>query len=553
LVELVGSCYGQNIMRFFDADYNLDQLNEEFRLFEALLGAAPEQIKVFWPPERVWDTRSMAPLLRDAKLLNGGYRYVVLDDRTLLSPRDPDLPRSEYDKESRWTPELYQTYEIDDGLGLIALPIGIRLRHSIPPKRRRDWQRVQAELDALLVHAANSGETNVLALYADDMEKVTGVWNADGPQHYARFVRWLSGNPWIQPVKLSDWTASNPPAGRRQIEVGTFSELAREFNAGEGYEKWFHSTEWAPYRRYFETTKQRVQEARTRAAEPGLIALAEKQLLVSNWETAWHTPATGAHGDPEGAGQPSPWARALTSHCRHALVTADAAWWFMDRNRRACAVIRDVDLDEEPDLVFKNDRFYALVSPRWGGRVVSMFYLGESRAAMVVGNPCDDWNFLEDLNRFMEKPRNHPGAFADVGFENDRYSCEIMEQGDQAVIRLVNLESDSPALGLEKTFTFDARQPVLTVRYHLPLTLDRISIDCALSPDYLTLLRRGSEVMTMINGKVRGFSTQGLKIVVEPAVDAHWDKPEQEWIGHARTVRMTSAAREFEVNLRISE
>ena len=45
---------------------------------------------------------------------------------------------------------------------------------------------------------------------------------------------------------------------------------------------------------------------------------------------------------------------------------------------------------------------------------------------MVVGNPCDDWNFLEDLNRFMEVPRNHPGAFADVGFENDEYACEIL-------------------------------------------------------------------------------------------------------------------------------
>src|SRR5205814_1617588 len=57
-VELIGSCYGQNIMRFFGAEYNLKQLNEELRLFELVLGVSPSRVKVFWPPERVWDRRS---------------------------------------------------------------------------------------------------------------------------------------------------------------------------------------------------------------------------------------------------------------------------------------------------------------------------------------------------------------------------------------------------------------------------------------------------------------------------------------------------------------
>ena len=40
---------------------------------------------------------------------------------------------------------------------------------------------------------------------------------------------------------------------------------------------------------------------------------------------------------------------------------------------------------------------------------------------MVVGNPCDDWNWMEELNRYMDVPKNHPGAFADLGFEHDAY------------------------------------------------------------------------------------------------------------------------------------
>jgi hypothetical protein len=554
LVELVGSCYGQNIMRFFEPGYNLKQLNEELRLFEIVLGAPPSRIKVFWPPERVWDTSTMSPVLRHPDLLNGGYRYVILDDRTLLSPQDPEMPRAAYDKESRWTPELFQTHEIEGGLGLVTLPIGIRLRHSIPPKEEQDWNRVQSELEALLVHTAHTGEANFLALYADDLEKVIGVWGLQGPRCYAAFVRWVSRNEWIRPVKLSEWTATNPPAGSRRVEVGTFSELAREFNAGEGYEKWFLSKEWAPYRRYFESTQRRVKQAKTRTADSPLIELAEKQLLVSNWETAWHTPKTGAHGDSKSFGKPSPWARSLTSHSRHALVTADAVSWALDRDGRAHASMCDVDMDGEADLVLKNDCLYGLVTSRWGGRLVALFHFGATTQAMVVGNPCDDWNFLEDLNKFMDAPRNHPGAFADVGFENDRYQCELLEQGQRAAVRLINVEGESRARGLEKIYQFDALHSCLNVRYRLPAALQRISVECALSPDYLRLLRHGSKILKYAGTPPsRGFATGNLAIWIEPGPGLQWERPLQECIGHARTLQLGAACREFEVKLCVRE
>jgi hypothetical protein len=554
LVELIGSCYGQNIMRFFSPEYNRKQLNEELRLFEIILGIEPSQIKVFWPPERVWDTPSMSAVLRDPQLLNGGYRYVILDDRTLLSPLDPELPRATYDKESRWTPELYRTHEIEHGHGLVALPIGIRLRHSIPPKKRQDWQRVQTELEALLVHTAHTGEANFLALYADDLEKVTGVWGPQGPECYSRFLLWVSRNEWIRPVKLSQWTATNPPAGRRRIEVGTFSELAGEFDAGEGYEKWFLSTDWAPYREYFESTERRVKDAGMRAAGSPLIELAEKQLLVSNWETAWHTPSTGAHGDPNSSGKPSPWARTLTSHCRHALVTAEAACWTTSRDGRAHASICDVDRDGEADVVFKNDRLFGLVTSRWGGRLVALFHYGDRGHTMVVGNPCDDWNFLEELNKFMNTPRNHPGAFADVGYENDQYKCELLEQAGRRAIRLINVDRRSKARGMEKFYEFNASEAVVKVRYRLPAGLKRISIECALSPDYLRLLRHGSAIIKPVNGRRgRGFSTQGLAIRIQAGPGVEWERPLQGWIGHARTLRMGTALREFELSLSVSE
>src|SRR5258707_10153024 len=75
LVEIVGSAYSQNIMRFFGHRYNVDQLNEELALCKIHLGIEPKHIKAFWPPERVWDTALMAGALRDPELTNGGFDY----------------------------------------------------------------------------------------------------------------------------------------------------------------------------------------------------------------------------------------------------------------------------------------------------------------------------------------------------------------------------------------------------------------------------------------------------------------------------------------------
>jgi hypothetical protein len=539
-------------MRFFSPQYNRQQINEELRLYEMLLGVPPEHVKVFWPPERVWDTRRMAPVLRDASLLNGGYRYVIVDDRTLLSPRDPSLPRSIYDQGSHWTTDAYQAHEIENGIGLVALPIAVRLRRSIPPKREADWQCIQTELETLLVQSGNDNGENLLALYADDLEKVIGVWGADGPPRYREFLRWIGNCSWIRPVKLSNWARTTSPSGRRTIEIGTFQELAREFDAGEGYEKWFYSEAWAPYREHFELAERRVRECKNINADSALVELAEKQLLVANWETAWHTPRTGAHGDAINCGRPSPWARALTSHCRHAFVTAEAACWMGARDGKAHAVICDADLDGETELVLKNDSFFALVSTRWGGRVVTMFQTAGSRGTMVVGNPCDDWNFLEQLNRFMETPRNHPGAFADKCFENDRYSCAILEENGCLVALLVNVEQGSPARGLEKRYQLGPADPVLSVRYRLPHSLRKLSVECALSPDYLALLRQGSRIVTPVKSAVgRGFAANGVSVILEPDAGLKWETPEQECIGHGKTLRVGARKREFELRLRV--
>lgn len=542
LIEFIGSSYGQNIMRFFSADYNRRQLNEELLLFERHLGIDPHEVKVFWPPERVWETRAMAAVLRDARLQNGGYECVILDDRLLLR-RDQD--RSLYDETNHFDPELYSMHEIRDGIGLIAFPIATRLRRSIPPSKEDDWKQMQSELEGLLVHASGQYEGALIALYADDMEKVAGVgeWGGDGPRRYRDFLDWLGSSPWIKPVKLYAHARQVEVSTKRRIEVGTFQELATDFDAGEGYERWYLAADWAPYRGYFTWAEAKVKELAADGAAPSLIELAEKQLLVANWETAWHTPAAGPHGDPTQNGHASPWARALTSHSRHAAVTAEAAHWMTHKDTSAHVTSFDIDNDGEQEWIIKNQHVFAVISPRWGGRVVSLYSVGAACGTMVIGNPCDDWNWMEELNRFMDVPRNHPGAFADTGFEHDRYDVEIVESGPARVrLRLTNSEEESRAYGLVKEFELTDRASCLLARYRLPKKLESITIECGMSPDYLNLLRGGeAELSAIRTPRIRGCKTRRVAVWLKPMSGLRWAEAASDF-GHGRLLRLTSTA-----------
>jgi hypothetical protein len=283
------------------------------------------------------------------------------------------------------------------------------------------------------------------------------------------------------------------------------------------------------------------------------MELAEKQLLVGNWETAWHTPATGPHGDASCNGHASPWARALTSHSRHAAVTAEAAYWMHHKDGRAHASRLDIDNDGEEDVVLKNDHLFAVISAANGGRVVAMFQISGERGAMVVGNPCDDWNWMEDLNKYMDVPRNHPGAFADVGFEHDAYESEFHEtEGGCVVVRLRNVQEGSPAKGLIKEFSLEANSPEMRVRYRLPAALGSFCTEAGLSPDYLQLLRNGSvNIKTEQARGLRGWSNDGVVVWLRPKPGGglRWKRPYQEEFGHGRTLRLGTSATEFEIAL----
>ena len=102
---------------------------------------------------------------------------------------------------------------------------------------------------------------------------------------------------------------------------------------------------------------------------------------------------------------------------------------------------------------------------------------------MLVGNPCDDWNWMEELNRFMDVPRNHPGAFADVGFEHDRYDAEVIEDSLQADPTFASeMWTRKPARGLIESVRVDRPCGVFFVRYISDPAMSGLSVDCGSVP-----------------------------------------------------------------------
>ncbi len=553
LLELVGSSYGQNMMRFFSPEHNHRQLREQLLLYENFLEWKADRVKTFWVPERLWDTDALAPVLAEGGLQNGGYRYVIVDDRLLYPSNGNPSPRRVYDKTQTWDPENFLMYRIRDGQGLCALPISNNLRQNIPPRSPQNFDRVTKQLQWLF-DLNPDFDNGLIAIYGDDMEKAAGVgWDKNGPSQYEGLLKWISKSPWLRPVTLRQWAASHPPVKERTIDGGSYVELVNEFDADETYRNWYEDPRWAPYQAYYEWSHKRVEELDSLGADPGLIELARKILLATVWQTAWHTPKTGAHGEADSDGGPSAWVKAVTSHSRLAAIMAEAAYWMSHKDGHVSAYLQDLDKDMDSELIVRNDSLLAVFSPRNGGRLIALFSISKSPGRLVVGNPIDDWNLKEDLHDYMDVPANHPGAFSDLGFEHDTFQPRIQHrEGNTVTVTLQDLTPDSPGFGLEKTVKLNQGEATVQVNYTLPGSMGRFSTEIGVSPDYLKLLRHGETSVREMSstGQVRGWMNEDVRVWVGLDEDAaFWDTPRQKKFGHGYLVRVTSLKKNFTVRL----
>lgn len=481
VIDLVGGTYAENPMPCFGPDFNRRQLEEWWKLALRHLGLRGGEVATAWIPERIWDTAALAPVLVDA-----GYRQVLLDDRHLLEPdRRLEFDRNlaaEVGAGRLSDPELYRPHRIRDGRGLVAVPISSHLRYWLPPTEPSQVRR--------LCRAAGELPADALLTFADDLERVAGVggWDPAGPGRYEAALRTLAEDAALRPVLLSHWSGAAPPAADRLVAPGTYSELSAQWGAGDDYRGWWDSSAWAPHRANLEAAEHAIHGGELQGAEPTLMALAWKHLLASSYESGWHDP------DPAGGPRrtPAAWARALASQARSSIVIVAAATWFADISQcspASSAGCWDVDGDGEVEVVLATPDWFAVLSPRHGGRLVSLFVMEGGRGRQVIGNPSDDSNLQEELNRYMDFPANHPGALVDVGFEHDAHRVESLSSCPPCV-ELLNVEPLSPLRGTRKRVRIEGTEG-LAVAYQLAPGERHLTVEIAAIPDYLAALGEG--------------------------------------------------------------
>ncbi|PEJ25052.1 hypothetical protein CN689_26445 [Peribacillus butanolivorans] len=552
LVEIIGSTYSQNIMPLFDREHNRYQVEEELRLFETWLGSEISEVTGFWVPERVWNTQKLANVITDTSLPNGGFQYVLVDDRLILS----NASRGNFDLNPRFIPELFEAHRIEGSQGLIALPLSYEMRLSVPLETEKHEQRLNILMSQMQQEIMNGRD--VIAIYGDDMEKVAGIppWNPLAVEHYRCFLEWLINRQDVTPILLQSWLASHKIQPQRPIETGTYRELATEFGAGEDYMNWANSQAWAPYQRFLIKTWEELKKLSSKTnPQSSLLVLARKHFLACTYETGWHDAPNSIHSDPDSGGVPlpAPWARAVASHVRATSILMEAVKWENDCDNSSLIHAFEVDLDNDghKEVILRNNVFAAVISPRFGGRIIYLFFYNEGDGQLIVGNPSDDWNWLEELNDFMDVPMNHPGALADYGFEHDTYdllSLTIKEDQEVELV-IVNKQSNSAAYGMTKHFLLKKGQGEINIKYdHIPSNILPLSLDIGLSPDYLRLLREGrSDILPYQNENKRGF--QNGKVISWVSLKSEniiWRMPRIPIFGHGfclgLTVTSTSAS-----------
>ncbi|WP_102344936.1 DUF1926 domain-containing protein [Bacillus sp. Marseille-P3661] len=559
LVEIIGSTYAQNIMPLFDSEHNRYQVQEELFLIEKWLGADTSNVKGFWVPERVWNTKKLADVLTDKSLINGGFQYVMVDDRLILD----DSSREKFDLNPHFIPELYEAHHIEGCKDLVALPLAQEMRLAIPFETNKHEQRLNALLSQLQQEIENGRD--VLAIYGDDMEKVAGIppWNPLATHHYRCFLEWLIGKQDVTPVLLQSWLKSHTIQAARSIATGTYRELAIVFGAGEDYLNWTDSPAWAPFQQTLVETWEKLKKFSSTATQYSpLLELARKHFLACTYETAWHDAPNSIHTDQDSdvkVALPAPWARAVASHARASSLLIEAAKWEDDHDKSGFvhAFIDDIDHDGYKEVVLRNNRITAIISPRFGGRIIYLFSYDQNGGKLMIGNPTDDWNWLEELNDFMDVPVNHPGALADNGFEHDNYEINSLsiKENEEIELILTNKQLNSAAFGLTKHFILKKGQSELAIKYdQIPQVILPLSLDIGLSPDYLRLLHEGrANIVPYQYEDKRGFQNGNvISYCSLVSKNLNWRVPRNPIFGHGFCLGLTTTSNSAAFNVGVT-
>ena len=403
-LRLLGSTFSDHILKYFDADYNRDNVQLAAEVLNEIYGGSVTSgvvsTNVFWIPERVADVET----LKQVKT-NLGFRATILDQ----------------------TPHLLEWYGREEALGNNAYKINrLWLEHA-----GGDWP----SLDAFVIATAANNyryvntdgglPTELRRLFnrraragADQISTIFYMWedlsanaNADA---YDANLRWMANHPWIQVIALDealdgetvnrDLTAADGPQAQDWVHHA----------ANQDYDNWYYGSG------RHEGLAPKLFEVRLGTNLPsgtlygsmtnGILSnawktvrgitnadvrrLAQQTIFASTFETAFHNEDNGdltrwSFGDY--ASPASDWqglqgfAWKAQGQTRMAALYGAVDDWAGRTLGGVEVETADVDLDGENEYILRNNSVMALFE-RSGGRMVGAWRKEGASVVQMIGN-----------------------------------------------------------------------------------------------------------------------------------------------------------------------
>lgn len=502
-LRLVGGCYAEAILTLQSPEAARRQIAVMASVLERHLGIAGGAVEGMWLPERVW-APALVDLLTDQCLPGGGFKHVFVDDRLLAgSPED----RASLDRRGPWGwPSDLAPGEVrgsadpvtlvprsvsSSSSALTLVPICSQLRYLVPANTS---SRLAALVEFVADVSQRCGAGASLLIYGDDLERTAGVggWEP-APGGYEAVLRWVAESTDVHAFHVEDWLERHPPVNGPTPAAGSYYELAVRWGAGEDYRGWATDPHWQPHAVALDQVQQDLGRARVSRSDPRLVAVAERIALIGSYETAWHDPV-GDDGGRALAG----WVQASAAHVQLARPLLAAARWSSMPSCSPAATMCSFDQGDSAQLVIGNESMWCLVSPLRGARICLMAHRGgldgagpgidPPGAALIVGNPADDWNLQQDLFRYMDEPAGHPGALTDRTAPHTPWTAAVPRQRPGAVT--VDLVSTA---GASRRYALVDGIPALVACIRTQGSADVSSL---VAPDYLGVLNDGSKAVT---------------------------------------------------------
>ena len=505
---LLGGTYSEPIMPTLTPPMNRLQLATMRDLLAEHFPQDAERVETAWLPERVWDPQ-LHGVFTDPSLPGGPYRRVLVDDRLLAAGR-PSRPHGPFQWADRRRPPSYHPGLVDTdslrprvsivgGQRLTMVPICSYLRYLFPPRTAPQWnflERMLADLSA----RAEAGE-QILLVYADDMERSAGVGGWEPAiKEYEHLLQWLATSESVEVVELDSWLDRHRFPERGAVPAGSYYELELEWGASADFTGWSQDPQWSPYAELLGSVQTMIATAEDQLSwhrgAGELLTLAWRVLMIGQHETAWRDPVFGCLDGSQR--HLAPWVRATAAHAALARPLVKAAYWAADGGCTARAEQTDIDEDGETELILADRRMWCVISPQRGARLTLMCHRDNTGCAVIVGNPADDWNYQEELHRFMDQPAAHPGALSHRDDPHEQWSVlrthtrhgvavDLYRKGDTAWGRRYALVDGIPGL-------------VVCLRDVEPGSV----LDNFLTPDYLHALTHGDRGQPLTGRQLAG-------------------------------------------------